>query len=68
MCSSYLYTAVNGELTVEFRQPFDMIADVATECASKKAAGMATSDLCQAKLPVNNFSNKCSLVESRRKS
>ena len=40
-----------GEMTVEFRQPFDMIADVAAECASKKAAGMAPDDLCQEKLP-----------------
>jgi len=28
-----------------------MIADVATECAAKKAAGMAPDDLCQEKLP-----------------
>ena len=41
----------NGELTPVFRQPFDMIADAATACGQGKAAGMATSDLCQAELP-----------------
>jgi hypothetical protein len=41
----------NGELTPHFRQPFDMIADVATHCAAKKAAGVTPDDLCQAKLP-----------------
>ncbi len=45
-------TWANGELTPVFRQPFDMIADMATACATEKAAGMATSDLCQAELPL----------------
>lgn len=41
----------NGELTPNFRQPFDMIADMATAGAEKKAAGMGPDDLCQVKLP-----------------
>lgn len=40
-----------GELTPNFRQPFDMIADMATACAAKKVAGIASSDLCQNELP-----------------
>ena len=31
-------TWTNGELTPEFRQPFAMIADMSTACASEKAA------------------------------
>lgn len=40
-----------GELTPNFRQPFDMIADMATDCAVKKVAGIASGDLCQNELP-----------------
>ncbi len=40
-----------GVLTPVFRQPFDMIADTAIALNEKKAAGMSSSDLCQAKLP-----------------
>ncbi len=41
----------NGELTVEYRQPFDMIALEANECAQEKAAGLLSSDLHQKRLP-----------------
>jgi site-specific DNA recombinase len=41
----------SGELTPKFRQPFDMIADLATACAAKKVAGIASGDLCQEELP-----------------
>ena len=44
-------TWANGELTPVFRQPFDMIADMATACATEKVAGMSPDDLCQVKLP-----------------
>ncbi len=44
-------TWANGELTPEFRQPFDMIADMVTACASEKAAGASLGDLCQSRLP-----------------
>ena len=44
-------TWANGELTPEFRQPFDMIADMAMACATEKAAGASLDDLCQARLP-----------------
>ena len=44
-------TWANGELSPVFRQPFDMIAVAAVACAAEKAAGMSTSDLCQARLP-----------------
>ncbi len=36
-------------LTSEFRQPFDMIADMATACASEKIAEATSDDLCQLK-------------------
>ena len=39
----------NGELTVEFRQPFDLIALGATELKQKKATGMGSDDLDQLK-------------------
>ena len=39
----------NGELTVEFRQPFDLIAVAATELKQKKAAGVDSDDLHQFK-------------------
>jgi len=44
-------TWANGELTPEFRQPFDMIALEATACAKEKVAGTSFGDLCQARLP-----------------
>lgn len=44
-------TWANGELTPEFRQPFDMIALEATACAKEKIAGTSFGDLCQARLP-----------------
>ena len=47
-------TWAGGELTPKYRQPFDIIADMATEAASKKAAGMTSSDPCSVKLPVRN--------------
>ena len=37
----------NGELTVEFRQPFDLIAVGTTELKQKKAAGADSGDLHQ---------------------
>ena len=39
----------NGELTVEFRQPFDLIAVGATELKQMKAAGAGSDDLHQFK-------------------
>jgi len=44
-------TWANGELTPEFRQPFDMIALEATACPKEKVAGTSFGDLCQARLP-----------------
>ena len=44
-------TWANGELTPVFRQPFDMLADMATACTTEKVAEMAPDDLCQGKLP-----------------
>jgi site-specific DNA recombinase len=41
----------DGELTPEFRQPFDMLADMATVSATEKAAGLLSGDLCQVELP-----------------
>ena len=41
----------NGELTPEFRQPFDLLADVATGGAQKMAAGELTSSHHQEELP-----------------
>ena len=41
----------NGELTPEFRQPFDMLADMATVGAQKMAAGLLTSSHHQEELP-----------------
>lgn len=37
------------QLAPEFRQPFDMIADMATACATEKAAEANSDDLCQLK-------------------
>ena len=37
----------DGQLTVEFRQPFDLIALGATELKQKKAAGVGSDDLYQ---------------------
>ena len=39
----------NGELTVEFRQPFDLIAFGTAELKQKKAAGVGSDDLHQFK-------------------
>ncbi len=39
----------DGQLTVEFRQPFDLIALGATELKQKKAAGVGSDDLYQLK-------------------
>jgi len=44
-------TWADGVLTPEFRQPFDMIALEAAACAEEKAAGVASSDLLQNRLP-----------------
>ncbi len=41
----------NGELTPEFRQPFDMLADMATVGAQKMAAGLLASSHHQEELP-----------------
>ncbi len=41
----------NGELTPEYRQPFDMLADMATVGAQEMAAGELTSSHHQEKLP-----------------
>lgn len=41
----------NGELSVEFRQPFGMIADMAAVSATEKVVGMGPDDLCLEKLP-----------------
>ena len=41
----------NGELTPEFRQPFDMLADMAAVGAQKMAAGLLTSSHHQEELP-----------------
>ena len=38
-------TWANGELSAEFRQPFDMLAVAATSHREKKAAGLASDDL-----------------------
>ena len=43
------------ELTPEFRQPFAMLADVATVGAQKMAAGLLTSSHHQEELPVTDF-------------
>ena len=39
----------NGELTVEFRQPFNLIAYGAKDLKQKKAAGVGSDDLFQLK-------------------
>ena len=41
----------DGELTVKFRQPFDMIAVGATESIRPKAAGGVSNDLHPLKYP-----------------
>ena len=41
----------NGELTPEFRQPFDMIAVAATDSAKLKVAGASSDDLHQLMYP-----------------
>ena len=50
------------EMTVEFRQPFDMIGDLATVGATEKVVGMAPDDLCQEKLPETDLLRNSSLV------
>ena len=66
-------TWADGELTPEFRQPFDMIADAAMACATEKAAGASSDDLCHARLPSRcrypnhspcRGSGKCSYAQS----
>ena len=44
----------HGTLTPEFRQPFDMLADMATVGAQKMATGELTSSHHQEELPVPN--------------
>lgn len=44
-------TWADGVLTPVFRQPFDMIALEAAACTTEKAAGVASSDLLQNRLP-----------------
>lgn len=39
----------NGELSVKFHQPFDLIALGTTELKQKKAAGVVSDDLYQLK-------------------
>jgi len=50
-----------GELTPEFRQPFDMLADMAAVGAQKMAAGELTSSHHQEELPVTNPPRNSSL-------
>lgn len=52
-CAKYLEWIVEnlGELTPEFRQPFDMLADMAAVGAQKMAAGLLTSSHHQEELP-----------------
>ena len=51
----------NGELTPEFCQPFDMLADMATVGAQKMAAGLLTSSHHQEELPVTDLLRNDSL-------
>jgi DNA invertase Pin-like site-specific DNA recombinase len=44
-------TWANGVLTSEFRQPFDMLAVEVAACKEEKAAGVASGDLLQNRLP-----------------
>lgn len=44
-------TCKGGVLTPKFRQNFDIIAGIATACAAKKVAGIASGDLRQEELP-----------------
>ena len=46
-----LSTGANGELTPEFRQRFELLADMATVGAQKMAAGLLTSSHHQEELP-----------------
>lgn len=43
-------TWANGELAVDFRQPFDLLAVAADAINEKKAAEAAPDDLCPEKL------------------
>jgi site-specific DNA recombinase len=47
-----------GELTPVFRQPFDMLADMATVGAQKMAAGLLTSSHHQEELPHQDSKNQ----------
>ena len=44
----------DGELTVTYRRPFDMLAVTATTLQEKKAAGATTDDLRHACLPLRD--------------
>ena len=52
----------NGELTVEFRQPFDLIAFGTAELKQKKAAGVGSDDLHQFKYTPEVFQTHCKTV------
>ena len=56
----------NGELTPEFRQPFDMLADMATVGAQKMAAGLLTSSHHQKELPATDLPRDDSLSRGLR--
>jgi len=47
--SADAFTWGNGELSVKFRQPLDLIALGTTELKQKKAAGVGADDLYQFK-------------------
>ena len=57
-----------GELTPVFRQPFDMLADMATVGAQKMAAGLLTSSHHQEELPFPNALRNDSRATRFRKS
>jgi hypothetical protein len=51
----------NGELSVEFRQPFGMIADMAAVGATEKVVGTAPDDLCLERLTVQDSNSRKAL-------
>ena len=53
----------NGELTPQFRQPFDMLADMATVGTQKMAAGELTSSHHQEELAASNALQACGLMQ-----
>lgn len=55
-----------GELTPEFRQPFDMLADMATVGAQKMATGLLTSSHHQEELPEGNSLRNSSRIPDFR--